>query len=95
MSLDQNVLDGLLEITIPVEEVRYRSADGDLKRGLVFKGHLVVRFADGTDAIIQNPMNNLEFHDHTLGHGLMVFKLEQVARDQGDGVVVYDDSSNV
>ena len=95
MTIDQGVLDGTLEITIPVQTTNYRAPDGTLKSGLIFKGHLIVRFSDGTDVIIPNPLNNLEFHDHTMGHGLMVFKLEQVAFDQGDGNVVHDDSSNV
>jgi len=86
-------IDGTLEITIPVEEIRYRS-DGELKKGLTFKSFLQVHLADGTDLVIQNPLMNLEFHDPAAGHGLIVFKLEQSARDQGDGNVINSDDAN-
>jgi len=95
MSVTDVEMDGLLEITIPVEQVRYRDWTGVLKHGLKFKDPLVIQFQDGTQAIIPSPLKNLEIHDPIAGHGLMVFQLEQSPPNNEDGNVVHEDRSSV
>ena len=94
MAFDETVMDGTIEVIIPTFDIRYKDRDGELKRGMGFRDFVTVRFKDGTDAIIQNPFRNLEFHDPTAGRGLMVFKLENVPPSNDDGTIVHADDSN-
>jgi hypothetical protein len=95
MSIDQNIMDGVIEVVIPTFEIRYRDRDGELRRGMGFRDFLTLRMADGTDMIIQNQLRNLEIHDHAVGHGLLVFRLENVPPSNDDGTIVHADDSNV
>lgn len=99
MAVDQSDMDGTIEVTIPVEVVRYRF-NGEIRHGYMFKNTLRVAFQSGETVMVPAPpaftsladfqvsgmtgADGLAAVNFTQSPGTLIWRFEVAPRDRDD-----------
>lgn len=97
MAVDQSDMDGAVEVTIPVEVIRYKF-NGETRHGYIFKNTLKVAFQSGESCVIPAPpaftalpdfQASSFFPDGVVGEflpgpGPLIWRFEVSPRDRDD-----------
>ena len=75
MAIDEGLMMGRVEVYLAGSQVEFKS-QGSVKIGFRMNRHMRVRFENGDEYMMQNPLFDMECQDAVLDHGAVIVFLE-------------------